>query len=62
MALITNRSVRGKVRSIVSTCLNDELEFNPVIAGGMVGCAPLRTMREPWSSLVPGNESPICWI
>ena len=52
----------GKVRSTVSTHLMTSWTLNPVVAGGMVGCAPLRTMREPWSSLVLGNESPISWI
>ena len=36
--------------------------LNPLIAGGMVGCTLLRAMREPWSSLVLGNESLISWI
>ena len=36
--------------------------LNPVVAGGTVGCTPLRAMHPPWSSLVRGNERPITWI
>ena len=34
----------GKVRSTVSTHLMMNWTLNPVIAGGMVGCTPLRAM------------------
>ena len=41
---------------------SDGRTLNPAIAGEMVGCTRLRPMHEPWTSLVPGNESPSSWI
>ena len=48
---------KRKIRSTVSTCLKDELDsLSRNLKVRWWGCAALRTMHEPWSSIISGNE------